>query len=67
MVRPGFGSRLAALLRPDDGRSVNSFPHMRDAGAGWYYDPFDESVYRFWDGRRWTDRRSDHFPSADTV
>jgi hypothetical protein len=33
--------------------------HMRNAGPGWYYDPDDEAIYRYWDGERWTDHRSD--------
>ena len=33
--------------------------HMRNAGPGWYYDPDDEAIYRYWDGHDWTDHRSD--------
>ena len=33
--------------------------HMLRAGPGWYYDPADEAIYRYWDGERWTDRLSD--------
>jgi hypothetical protein len=33
--------------------------HMRNAGPGWYYDPADEAIYRYWDGVRWTNRLSD--------
>ena len=41
-------------------RSGNSAAdHMRRAGPGWYYDPADEAIYRYWDGERWTDRLSD--------
>ncbi len=32
---------------------------MRNAGPGWYYDPDDQAIYRYWDGERWTDHRSD--------
>lgn len=33
--------------------------HMKNAGPGWYYDPEDEAIYRYWDGSAWTDHRSD--------
>ncbi len=32
---------------------------MRNAGAGWYYDPDDQAIYRYWDGEQWTEHRSD--------
>lgn len=34
---------------------------MDQAGPGWYYDPTDQAVYRYWDGRSWTDHSSDVF------
>ncbi len=33
--------------------------NMRNAGPGWYYDPDDQSIYRYWDGYGWTEHRSD--------
>ncbi|MEM7323945.1 MAG: DUF2510 domain-containing protein [Actinomycetota bacterium] len=33
--------------------------NMVNAGAGWYYDPDDEAIYRYWDGTAWTEHRSD--------
>jgi hypothetical protein len=38
--------------------------HMRNAGPGWYFDPDDVAVYRYWDGGCWTDRRTDVLPSS---
>jgi hypothetical protein len=35
--------------------------HMADAAPGWYYDPDDQAIYRYWDGGRWTDHQSDVF------
>lgn len=43
------------ILRADDRHEA----HMKGAGPGWYYDPEDEAVYRFWDGSCWTTHRSD--------
>ncbi len=43
------------ISRADDRHEA----HMAGAGPGWYYDPEDEAVYRFWDGSRWTTHRSD--------
>lgn len=37
----------------------DSQDHMQGAGPGWYYDPEDQAVYRYWDGNRWTTHRSD--------
>lgn len=37
---------------------------MRNAGPGWYFDPDDVAIYRYWDGNRWTDHRSDTVLSA---
>ncbi len=34
---------------------------MAGAGAGWYYDPDDHAVYRYWDGEKWTELGSDLF------
>ncbi len=47
-----------ASARPDPADS------MHNAGAGWYYDPDDEAVYRYWDGQEWTGHRSDTCLSA---
>jgi hypothetical protein len=41
--------------------------HMRGAGAGWYFDPEDRAVYRYWDGQRWTDRFADTLTSLPSV
>ena len=32
--------------------------YMLNAGPGWYFDPDDEAIYRFWDGLSWTEHRS---------
>ncbi len=47
-----------------DGGAVGDVGGMDAASAGWYYDPLDEAVYRFWDGEAWTEQRSDLFPSS---
>ncbi len=36
---------------------------MVGASAGWYYDPTDEAIYRYFDGEMWTEYRSDVFSS----
>ena len=41
------------------GTGESTAEHMLKAPAGWYYDPADEAIYRFWDGERWTNRLSD--------
>jgi hypothetical protein len=43
----------------DAGGAGDAADHMRNAGPGWYYDPDDEAIYRYWDGERWTDHRAD--------
>lgn len=37
----------------------NNTGNMENAGPGWYYDPDDEAIYRYWDGQAWTEHRSD--------
>jgi len=39
------------------------YDHMKDAGAGWYFDPHDRATYRYWDGAAWTSHCSD-IPNA---
>lgn len=34
---------------------------MANAAAGWYYDPHDQAVYRYWDGDGWTEHKSEVF------
>lgn len=34
---------------------------MVGAPPGWYYDPEDEAIYRYFDGEGWTGHRSDIF------
>ncbi|MDH3293462.1 MAG: DUF2510 domain-containing protein [Acidimicrobiia bacterium] len=34
---------------------------MFGAAAGWYYDPEDHAVYRYWDGEAWTEHCSERF------
>ncbi len=46
--------RLAA-----DKMHANNADSMANAGPGWYYDPDDQAIYRYWDGAQWTDHRSD--------
>lgn len=50
-----------ALPAPDDRHPVTpaAADNMRNAGPGWYYDPDDEAIYRYWDGHNWTAHRSD--------
>jgi hypothetical protein len=36
-------------------------PAMTDAAPGWYYDPQDKAVYRYWDGGVWTEHKSEVF------
>ena len=33
--------------------------NMEGAGAGWYFDPEDQAIYRYWDGSAWTAHCSD--------
>lgn len=49
---PSAGTQLG-------GRGDGAAEQKRPAPAGWYYDPADEAIYRYWDGERWTDRLSD--------
>ncbi len=37
---------------------------METASPGWYYDPADEALYRFWNGTSWTEHSSDLFSSS---
>jgi hypothetical protein len=39
--------------------SQGAADNMENAGPGWYYDPDDEAIYRYWDGQAWTEHRSD--------
>ncbi len=40
---------------------------MVGASPGWYYDPADEAIYRWFDGESWTEHRSDIFSSEPPV
>ena len=40
-------------------QNENQVDNMVNAGPGWYYDPEDEAIYRYWNGEQWTDHRSD--------
>lgn len=46
-------------LRP--GLASASYAFMAKAAPGWYYDPYDKAVYRFWDGACWTEHKSEVF------
>lgn len=48
-----------AATAPSEESGEAAAEHMRQAPAGWYYDPADEAIYRYWDGERWTERLSD--------
>ncbi len=37
---------------------------MAETAPGWYYDPTDEAVYRYWSGTDWTEHSSDLFPTS---
>ena len=39
--------------------AADKMDSMANAGPGWYYDPDDQAIYRYWDGAQWTDHRSD--------
>ena len=52
---PAEAAASSSTVEPGD----TSAEHMRKAPPGWYYDPADEAIYRFWDGDRWTDRLTD--------
>lgn len=52
---------LAGARRPSVGAGDDV---MIDAGAGWYYDPTDQAVYRYWNGLSWTEHSSDLFPTT---
>jgi hypothetical protein len=52
--------RSASTARHDGDRIRRpATDNMVNAGPGWYYDPDDEAIYRYWDGQAWTDHRSD--------
>lgn len=40
---------------------------MVGASSGWYYDPEDEAVYRWFDGEAWTDHCTDIFVSESPI
>lgn len=40
---------------------------MVGACPGWYYDPEDQAIYRWFDGENWTDHLSDIFTSHSPV
>lgn len=40
---------------------------MAGASPGWYYDPEDEAIYRWFDGENWTDERTDIFISGSPI
>lgn len=58
-VSPGEAPAEAASTTSTVESGDASADHMRKAPPGWYYDPADEAIYRFWDGERWTDRLAD--------
>ena len=43
--------------RPEPGPESD----MANAAPGWYYDPQDRAVYRYWDGEGWTEHKSEVF------
>ena len=45
--------------RRNENQIDNGCDNMVNAGPGWYYDPEDEAIYRYWNGEQWTDHRSD--------
>lgn len=54
------GEAPAGSVHTDrQGSGKTAAEHMQKAGPGWYYDPADEAIYRYWDGERWTNRLSD--------
>lgn len=48
----------------------NRRAHRADAGfeseAGWYLDPADETLQRYWDGAAWTEHVEPAAPNAET-
>ncbi len=55
----GPAPRASVALHDELTDDPVSRDHMAKAGPGWYFDPADEAVYRYWDGERWTNRLSD--------
>jgi hypothetical protein len=47
------------VVRPSATSSIDAGVSMDNAGPGWYFDPDDVAIYRYWDGGQWTDHRSD--------
>lgn len=58
-VSPGEAPARPVPTTGHEGSGEAAAEHMRKAGPGWYYDPADEAIYRYWDGERWTNRLSD--------
>ena len=49
----------ASTVRSEEPPTRRPADNMTNAGPGWYYDPDDQAIYRYWDGHTWTDHRSD--------
>lgn len=52
-VSAGLGPAVTAENRPPVSEN------MEGAGPGWYFDPEDQAIYRYWDGTAWTAHCSD--------
>lgn len=57
--RPAAPAAEGAADNKSSEKTITTVDSMANAGAGWYFDPDDEAIYRYWDGNAWTEHRSD--------
>ena len=57
-ARPGPTPPFHIVSKPLERRDQS----VPGSTAGWYYDPDDKAIYRYWDGEDWTDHCSDVYP-----
>ncbi|KIP51487.1 hypothetical protein SD72_15140 [Leucobacter komagatae] len=45
-------------------RRLSAIDETDSSAAGWYQDPLDANVQRYWDGAAWTEHEHSAIPSA---
>lgn len=63
----GTSSAAKGFPAAERGVSIPVDEAMIGACPGWYYDPDDQAIYRWFDGENWTDHRCDIFSSEAPV